>query len=100
MRILVAEDDPALAGLGELFPVMESHCGQLSRPPNGWTLLVTSGPKGLTAMQCMKLDGAPIYAAQFHIEMEGTPESSRAICANFLRIAREFRAEQMKIPKP
>jgi hypothetical protein len=36
------------------------------------------------------MNGRPIYAAQFHIEMEGTPESSRQIMGNFLGLARAW----------
>jgi hypothetical protein len=31
-----------------------------------------------------------IYAAQFHMETEGTPKSSIAIMTNFLRLAKEW----------
>ena len=41
-------------------------------------------------MQCLRVADRYIYAAQFHIEMNGTPATSRAIMANFLRLAREW----------
>ena len=75
---------PIFEGLGGEFKVMESHCGQIAYPPRGWELLATAGAGSLTHVQCVKLKGAPIYAAQFHIEMEGTPESSQRIMKNFL----------------
>jgi GMP synthase-like glutamine amidotransferase len=70
---------------------MESHCGQLEWVPKGWRLVATAGPGTQTKIQCLRLDGAPIYAAQFHIEMAGTPENSRRIMENFLRLARQWR---------
>ncbi len=81
-------DDAALAGLPELFEVMESHVGQIAHVPNGWTRLVTNGPGALTENQCLRVRDYPVYAAQFHIEMEGTPETSRQIMTNFLELAR------------
>ena len=36
------------------------------------------------------MNDRPIYAAQFHIEMEGTPEASRQIMSNFLAVARAW----------
>jgi hypothetical protein len=83
-------DDPALAGLPDEFTVMESHCGQIEWPPTGWELIVTAGPSGLTKTQCLRLKGRYIYAAQFHVEMAGTPEVSRQILGNFLRLARAW----------
>jgi GMP synthase-like glutamine amidotransferase len=85
-------DDPAFAGLPDLFPVMESHVGQIAYPPPGWSRIITKGPGALTENQCIKIDGFPIYAAQFHIEMKGTEQSSRAIMANFLTLARKHRS--------
>lgn len=78
------KDDPVFAGLGPEFRAMESHCGQIEWAPRGWELIATAGPGTTTRTQCLKLRGFPIYAAQFHIEMEGTPETSRRIMANFL----------------
>lgn len=79
--------DPVFAGLPEVFDVMESHCGQIEYPPRGWRLVATAGPGSQTAHQCLRFGDRPVYAAQFHIEMAGTPESSRTIMANFLRLA-------------
>jgi hypothetical protein len=83
-------DDPALAGLPEEFTVMESHCGQIEWPPNGWELIATAGTGGLTKTQCLRLKGRYVYAAQFHVEMAGTPETSRQIMGNFLRLAKTW----------
>ncbi len=82
-------DDPAFAGLGGEFTVMESHCGQIERPPRGWLLIATAGAGGLTRTQCLRVEDRPIYAAQFHMEMAGTPETSRRLMANFLKIAKD-----------
>jgi len=83
--------DPAFARLPESFTVMESHCGQIAWAPRGWELIATAGPSGLTKTQCLRLTGFPIYAAQFHIEMSGTPDVSRQIMDNFLGLARVWR---------
>ncbi len=81
-------------GLPEEFKVMESHCGQISWPPKNWELIATAGSDSLTQVQCIKRIGLPIYAAQFHIEMSGTPESSRVIMGNFLREAEAWQKLQ------
>ncbi len=88
----IAQPDPVLAGLPEDFRAMESHVGQIAYPPAGWSLLVTEGPGGRTQHQLIRKDDRPIYAAQFHIEMDGTPQTSRAIMANFLREAERGKA--------
>ena len=80
--------DPVFAGLPDDFRVMESHCGQIEWPPRGWELVATAGPGAKTKTQCLRLKGRCIYAAQFHIEMAGTPETSRLIMGNFLRLAK------------
>jgi len=82
-------DDLAFEGLPKVFTVMESHCGQIEWPPKGWELIATAGPDAKTKSQCLRVSGFPIYAAQFHIEMEGTPAVSKRITANFLSIARK-----------
>lgn len=82
-------DDPAFAGLDEVFEIMESHVGQIDYVPDGWTRVITGGPGALTKNQCLRVKGYPIYAAQFHIEMDGTPDNSRRIMSNFLRLARQ-----------
>jgi len=88
--VLQVADDPAFDGLPREFRTIESHCGQVEYVPKGWTLVVTNGTGSVTKMQCMRRDDRPIYAAQFHIELDGTPESSRRIMANFLKAAREW----------
>lgn len=93
--------DPVFAGLGAEFPAMESHCGQIGWAPRGWELLATGGPGTTTRTQCLKLRGFPIYAAQFHLEMDGTPETSRRIMANFLAEAARERPRRLLIrPAP
>ena len=71
------------------FRAMESHCGQIEWAPRGWELIATKGEGGKTKTQCLRLKDHPIYAAQFHIEMEGTPDSSRKIMGNFLALCRD-----------
>lgn len=82
--------DPAFAGLPREFRVMESHCGQIEWPPMGWELVATAGADARTKTQCLRLRDRYIYAAQFHIEMNGTPETSRQIMANFLALAQSW----------
>ena len=76
------------AGLSREFPIIESHCGQVAWVPNHWLLIATHGEGAKTRMQCMRLKDRYIYAAQFHFELEGTPQSSRIILTNFLKLAR------------
>lgn len=83
--------DPVFAGLPAEFSVVESHCGQLEWTPAGWDLVATAGEGTRTLIQCVRKTGAPIYAAQFHIEMSGSPDVSRAIMRNFLSLARGYR---------
>jgi GMP synthase-like glutamine amidotransferase len=82
--------DPVFNGLPERFNVMESHCGQIEWPPRGWTLIATAGTGTSTKTQCLRENNRPIYAAQFHIEMNGTPENSRTLMSNFLELARRW----------
>lgn len=89
-EVVKTGDDPVFAGLPEAFQVMESHCGQIEWPPAGWSLIATAGQGTLTKSQCLRVDGRPIYAAQFHIEMAGTPENSRTIMGNFLKLASDW----------
>jgi hypothetical protein len=89
-NILQTTDDPAFAGLPREFRAVESHCGQIEWAPKGWTLIATAGKDSLTKTQCLRVKDRYIYAAQFHIEMDGTPESARVIMGNFLRLAREW----------
>ena len=83
-------DDPVFKNLPREFQAMESHCGQIEWPPAGWSLIATAGPGTKTKTQCLRLNGRPIYAAQFHIEMAGTPEISRQIMGNFLALAKAW----------
>lgn len=83
-NVRLVHRDTAFDGFTNEFRVMESHCGQIAWTPEGWELIATAGEGSITRIQCIKRAGAPIYAAQFHIEMPGTPESSRRIMQNFL----------------
>lgn len=82
--------DPAFAGLPEVFEIMESHVGQIAYVPPGWIRVVTKGPGALTENQCLRVADRYIYAAQFHMEAPGTPETSRTIMSNFLRLAKAW----------
>jgi hypothetical protein len=88
MAIRTLRPDPVFAGLPEDFTAMQSHCGQIEWTPKGWELIATAGPGGLTRTQCLRFEDRPIYAAQFHIEMSGTPDVSRRIMGNFLGLAK------------
>ncbi len=97
--------DPAFTGLPEVFDIMESHIGQIAYPPKGWARVVTKGPGAHTVNQCLRVKDRYIYAAQFHMEMDGTPENSRAIMSNFLRLAKEWggynpRGKSVALPGP
>jgi hypothetical protein len=83
-------NDPVFAGLREDFSVVEYHCGQIEWPPVGWELIATAGPGAKTKTQCLRLNRSCIYGAQFHIEMDGTPENSRRIMGNFLTLAKRW----------
>ncbi len=82
--------DRVFQGLPDEFQVMESHCGQIEWPPPGWELVATAGTGTLTKTQCLKVKDRLIYAAQFHIEMPGTPETSQRIMSNFLTLAEQW----------
>ena len=83
-NVLQTVADPVFAGLPREFRVMESHCGQIEYVPRGWSQIATKGSDSQTDIQCLRMRDRYIYAAQFHIEMAGTPEnSSRRIMANF-----------------
>ena len=82
---------------------MESHCGQIAYPPRGWQLVVTKGRGARTVCQCLRVKDRYIYAAQFHIEMDGTPANSRKIMGNFLGLARQwggYNPRGKAIPRP
>lgn len=102
-EIRVVAADPVFQGLPAVFKAMESHCGQIEWPPAGWFLAATAGPGTKTRTQCLRRNDRPIYAAQFHIEMSGTPETSGRIMANFLAIAKQwggYNPEAQPLPKP
>jgi hypothetical protein len=93
-RVRAVTDDPVFKNLGRDFEVMESHCGQIEWPPVGWSLIATAGNGTKTKAQCLRLNNRYIYAAQFHIEMKGTPETSKQIMGNFLALARAWGGDQ------
>jgi hypothetical protein len=96
-------DDPVFRGLPREFRTMESHCGQIGWAPKGWVRIATCGAGGLTKTQCLRVKDRPIYAAQFHIEMEGTLETSRPIMANFLDLAERwggYNPQAQPLPAP
>ncbi len=97
--------DPVFEGLAREFSVIESHCGQIEYPPDGWVQIAGGGDGAETAVQCLRTSDRYIYAAQFHIELDGTPEVSRRIMANFLRLAKSWggynpAASSVAPPKP
>jgi hypothetical protein len=83
-HVRLLSPDPVFKSLPEDVVVMESHCGQIEWAPAGWDLVATAGEGTRTRVQCLRLRDSLIYAAQFHIEMDGTPEVSRRIMENFL----------------
>jgi GMP synthase-like glutamine amidotransferase len=86
MRIVAR--DPVLEGLSEEFEIMESHVGQIAYLPKGWLRVVTKGPGAHTTNQCIRVKDRYIYAAQFHMELPGTPENSQRIMSNFLSLSK------------
>lgn len=84
-------EDPVFAGLPDEFEVMESHCGQIAWAPKGWEWIAAGQPGALTRIQAIRVKDRPIYAAQFHIEMAGTPATSELIMLNFLNEASRWR---------
>jgi GMP synthase-like glutamine amidotransferase len=103
--MLQIRHDPAFDGVARQFEIMESHCGQIEFAPKGWVQIATCGKGGKTRMQCLRVKDRYIYAAQFHIEMEGTPANSRTIMANFLALARRWggynpRGQPVAPPEP
>ncbi len=96
----IVHADPVLAGLptSGQFTCQESHCGQVEYLPKGWSLLVTHGPGGKTKNQLMKVDGYPIYAAQFHIDMGG--DHAKILAKNFLDVARRWQRESREEHPP
>jgi GMP synthase-like glutamine amidotransferase len=86
-NVRIVKSDAVFANLPDEFEVMQSHCGQIEFAPAGWELIGAGGAGSKTKVQCIKKRDFPVYAAQFHIEMEGTPEVSRQIMENFLNLA-------------
>ncbi len=82
--------DPVFAGVPREFRSVESHCGQIQYAPRGWVHVATKGDGAKTDMQCLRVADRYIYAAQFHIELDGTPDSSRRIMSNFLALAKNW----------
>jgi len=104
-RVLALADDPVLEGLPREFEIMESHCGQIEYAPKGWAHIVGKGTGAKTNFQCLRVSDRYIYAAQFRIEMSGTPENSRHIMANFLKLAKAWggynpEAKPVAVPAP
>jgi hypothetical protein len=89
-HVLQVAGDPVFAGLPAEFEIVESHCGQIDYVPKGWVRVVTRGTGGHTINQCLRIKDRFIYAAQFHMEMKGTPENSRTIMSNFLTLAKKW----------
>jgi hypothetical protein len=89
-EVRIIARDPVFEGLPELFETTEAHVGQIEYVPKGWVRMVTKGPKGLTENQCLRVADRFIYAAQFHMELPGTPEPSQRIMSNFLTAAKRW----------
>jgi len=89
-EVRIVARDPVFEGLPELFETTESHVGQIDYVPDGWVRVVTKGPNGLTENQCLRVADRYIYAAQFHMELPGTPEPSQRIMSNFLAAAKQW----------
>lgn len=99
-QLRIVADDPVFAGVPDTFSIFESHVGQIDYVPGGWRRLVTKGDGAHTVNQCLRVIGAPIYAAQFHMEhYTETRDVSLRIMGNFLDEARRWR-EIESAPSP
>lgn len=67
-----ARTDPLLAGLPGAFSVLMGHNDRVDRLPDGATELAFSTVCG---NQMFRLEGKPVYGAQFHVEL--TPRTLR-----------------------
>jgi hypothetical protein len=102
-NVLQTARDPVFEGLPPEFEIMESHCGQIEYVPKGWIQVVTQGSGAKTKNQCLRVKDRYIYAAQFHVEMDGTTDNSRKIMSNFLTLAKEWGGYNPKgkpVPEP
>jgi hypothetical protein len=104
-NVLQIVADPVFFGLPREFRVMESHCGQIEYVPKGWIQTATMGAGAKSDMQCLRVADRYIYAAQFHIEMAGTPGTSQQLMANFLALAKAWggynpKASPVPPPRP
>jgi GMP synthase-like glutamine amidotransferase len=102
-KMQVVARDPVLEGLSDVFEIMEAHIGQIAYVPEGWVRIVTRGPGAHTVNQCLRVEDRYIYAAQFHMELPGTPENSRKIISNFLSLAKSwggYNPDGKPVPKP
>ena len=104
-EVKIVARDPVFQAVPNPFPVIESHVGQIAYVPKGWVRVVTKGPQGLTENQCLRVVDRYIYAAQFHIEAPGTPETSRLVMSNFLAAAKRWggynpRGQPVPPPEP
>ena len=102
-RARLAADDPVFKDLPRKFEIVESHCGQVAYLPPGTRTgrhQGTGQPDERSVFSCQ----GPLHLwGQFHIEMEGTPDNSRRIMANFLSLARQWGGYNPKgksIPEP
>jgi len=59
-------DDPLFAGMPRSFPAQVGHQDRLDRVPPGAVLLAYSDR---APVQCFRMAGLPVYATQFHPEM-------------------------------
>lgn len=102
-KLRVVAQDPVLDGLAPVFEIVESHVGQIAYVPSGWDRIVTKGPGAHTENQCLRVQDRYIYAAQFHIELPGTPDNSRRIMSNFLSLAKQwggYNPAGQPVPRP
>jgi len=95
--VRMVREDPVFAGVPLEFLVPEYHCGQLEYVPDGWELIVTKGEGGKSRIQCIRKLDTCIYAAQFHIELDGTPEISELIMTNFLNYAHKWNSSRREV---
>jgi len=86
-RLYVDEEDQLFVGIPREFDVWESHNDEVKDVPEGFQALAHSETCAVEAMRSLR---RPLYAVQFHPEVENTAFGTD-IFRNFLRAVEEWR---------
>jgi len=79
---IITSDDPIFEGMDSQEQVWMSHGDSVGMPPKAFSIIATSG----RAPSVMRHDELPVYALQFHPEVNHTLHGTRLL-DNFLKIA-------------